>query len=150
MTIRVSRSAVLAMAVVLPLLAVAVLSSLSSAEDTAAARQEPLLYELRTYTTAPGRLPALHRRFADHTMRLFEKHGMRNVMYWTPTDKENTLVYVIAHKSEAAAKKSWDGFRNDPEWKKAYAASKADGPIVTKVVSQYLTPTEYSPALPLK
>src|SRR5579864_6629512 len=60
----------------------------------------PRVYELRTYTTEPGRLPALHARFRDHTMKLFEKHGMQNVMYWVPTDeklKENTLIYVISH-----------------------------------------------------
>lgn len=127
----------------------AVALAVRPAPGDAAAEEKPVLYELRTYTTSPGRLPALHKRFADHTMRLFEKHGMRNVIYWTPTDLEDTLVYVIAHESKDAADKSWAGFRSDPEWKKAYAASREDGPIVTKVVSQYLTPTEYSPQLTL-
>lgn len=112
------------------------------ADDQEAA---PLLYELRTYTTAEGRLPALHKRFRDHTMKLFEKHGIQNVIYWTPVDKENTLVYVIAHKNAEAAKASWDGFRNDPDWQKVYRESRADGPIVVKVEKQYLTPTDYSP-----
>lgn len=103
------------------------------------------VYELRTYTTAPGRLPALHKRFRDHTMKLFEKHGMKNVMYWTPVDKENTLVYVLEHKSREHAKKSWDGFRNDPDWQKAFKASREDGKIVTTVVSQFLKTTDYSP-----
>src|SRR6516165_10576478 len=79
----------------------------SRAEDQKTA---PLLYELRTYTTEPGRLPALHARFKNHTMKLFEKHGMQNVAYWVPTDekpKDNTLIYIIAHKSQDAAKKSW-------------------------------------------
>jgi hypothetical protein len=74
------------------------------AEDAADA-----VYELRTYTTHPGRLPALNKRFRDHTMKLFEKHGMTNVMYWTPVDKEDTLIYVLKHKSSDAAKKSWGG-----------------------------------------
>jgi hypothetical protein len=103
------------------------------------------VYELRTYTTAPGRLPALHKRFRDHTMKLFVKHGMRNVAYWTPADKENTLVYVIAHNSRDAAKTSWQAFRDDPVWKKAFSESRADGPIVNKVESQFLNPTDYSP-----
>src|SRR5262249_17021432 len=80
------------------------------------------VYELRTYTTLPGRLPALHKRFAEHTMKLFEKHGMKNEAYWVPTDderKDTTLVYVISHESEDAAKKNWAAFQADPDWQKA-------------------------------
>jgi len=117
--------------------------SLSSAEEKKDSK--PLMYELRTYTTADGRLPALHKRFSEHTMQIFEKHGMQNVIYWVPADQENTLVYVIAHKSQEAADASWAAFRKDPEWQKAYKASTADGKIVTKVVNQFLTATEYSP-----
>lgn len=104
-----------------------------------------MVYELRTYTTAEGRLPNLHKRFRDHTMKLFAKHGMKNVVYMTPLEKENTLVYLIAHKSRKDADKSWKAFLNDPDWKKVYAESKADGPIVTKVESQFLKATDYSP-----
>ena len=108
------------------------------------------VYELRTYTTHPGRLEALHARFRDHTMRLFEKHEIQNVTYWTPLREdgsagEETLVYVLKHKSLEAARRSWQGFRNDPEWQTAKAASEADGPIVKKVESVYLKPTDYSP-----
>jgi hypothetical protein len=108
----------------------------------------PRAYELRTYTTEPGRLPALHTRFRDHTMKLFEKHGMQNGMYWVPTDeklKDNTLIYVVSHASLEAAAKSWDAFINDPEWKKVRDASEADGKIVAKVERQYMTLTDYSP-----
>lgn len=105
----------------------------------------PEVYELRTYTTHEGRLPALHKRFREHTMKIFEKHGMRNVMYWVPVDKKDTLVYVIAHKSLKAADASWDAFRNDDEWKAAYEASIADGKIVKKVEKQFLKTTDYSP-----
>ena len=108
----------------------------------------PRLYELRTYTTHPGRLDALNARFRDHTLKLFEKHGMQNEMYWIPTDPElskNTLIYVVSHDSAEAAKKSWDAFRADPEWVKARDASEKDGKIVEKVVSVYMTLTEYSP-----
>ena len=118
----------------------------SMAEQKAAAR----VYELRTYTTLPGRLPALNARFKNHTMRLFEKHGMQNVMYWVPTDeklKDNTLIYVLSHASEEAAKKSWDGFINDPEWKEARDASEKDGKIVEKVEKVFMTLTDYSPTV---
>jgi hypothetical protein len=106
------------------------------------------VFEIRTYTAPEGKLAALHARFRDHTTRLFEKHGMTNVGYWTPTDapgSQNTLIYVIAHKDRDAAKRSWDAFRNDPEWVKAKTTSEANGPIVSKVESVFLQPTEYSP-----
>ena len=108
-------------------------------------KEENLVYKLRTYTTHPGRLPNLHARFHDHTMKLFEKHGIKNIVYWTPVDKENTLVYVIAHKSREAAKESWKGFGSDPEWQKAKNKSIESGKIVAKVKSVYLNPTDYSP-----
>jgi hypothetical protein len=106
------------------------------------------VYELRTYTTLDGRLPNLHARFKNHTMKLFEKHGMKNVMYWTPTDEklsQNTLIYVLWHASPEAAKKSWDGFRSDPDWHKVRDESEKDGKIVAKVDSVYMTLAEFSP-----
>ena len=116
----------------------------SNAQEKAVAER---VFELRTYTTLPGRLPALNKRFKDHTMKLFEKHGMKNEMYWVPTDPklaENTLIYVISHASEDAAKKSWDAFRADPDWHKARDASEADGKIVAKVESVFMKKTDYS------
>lgn len=103
------------------------------------------IYELRTYTTQDGKLNDLHQRFTNHTMGLFEKHGMENIGYWTPTDRENTLIYIVAHESREAAEKSWQAFRDDPEWQKAYKESREDGPIVEKVESVFMTNTEYSP-----
>jgi hypothetical protein len=106
------------------------------------------VYELRTYTTLPGRLPALEKRFKDHTMKLFEKHGMKNERYWKPLDpalKDNTLIYIVSHDSMEAAKKSWDGFRNDPEWIKVRDASEADGKIVESVKSVYMETVDWSP-----
>lgn len=108
-------------------------------------KAEPLVYELRTYVTEPGRLPALHKRFREHTLRLFEKHGMKNIAYWTPEGKDDTLVYVVAHKSRQAADKSWQAFRDDPEWQKVYEESHKDGKIVAKVERQFLVATDYSP-----
>jgi hypothetical protein len=106
------------------------------------------VYELRTYHTLPGRLPALEKRFREHTTKIFEKHGMKNVGYWVPQDapaSENTLIYVLSYDSREAAKKAWQDFRNDPEWKAAQKASEADGKIVEKVESVYMSPTDYSP-----
>lgn len=107
------------------------------------------VYELRTYTTNPGRLPALHKRFADHTMRLFEKHGMQNVMYWTPMDsarKDNTLIYVISHASREAADKSWREFAADSAWIMVSRASEVDGRILAKAPERvYMTATPWSP-----
>ena len=115
------------------------------AADTPAATR---VFEIRTYYTLPGRLDALHKRFREHTMKLFEKHGMTNVAYWTPQDspgKDNTLVYVISHESREAAKKNWAEFSADPEWQKIAADSQLDGKIVEKVVSVFVDATDYSP-----
>ena len=105
------------------------------------------VYELRIYTCNEGKLDALLKRFRDHTCKLFEKHGMKNESYYVPADPklaENTLIYVISHDSEAAAKKSWDAFRADPDWIKARDASEADGKIVLKVESVFMKKTDYS------
>ena len=106
------------------------------------------VFELRTYTSHPGRLDALNKRFREHTNRLFEKHGMELIGYWTPAsgpEAENTLIYILAYPSEEARQKSWEGFRADPVWIKARDASERDGKIVLKVESKILSPTDYSP-----
>jgi len=109
------------------------------------------VYELRIYTCHEGKLDALLTRFRDHTCKLFEKHGMGNVGYWVPVDEENgsktTLIYVLEHKSREAAKESFKAFGADPEWKAAAKASEANGKIVAKIESIFMTPTDYSPAL---
>ena len=107
------------------------------------------VFELRTYTTHPGKLDDLHKRFRDHTNRLFRKHGMDLVAYWTPQDekdgKADTLIYVIAFPSRDAAKASWQAFQSDPEWQKVRAESEQNGKIVKEVKSVYMDPTDYSP-----
>jgi len=103
------------------------------------------VFELRTYTTAEGRLPNLLKRFREGETDLFKKHGMTNIIFWTPLDKKNTMVYVLAHKNKKAAAKSWKAFFADPQWKKIRKKSLASGPIVIKVQNMFLTPTEYSP-----
>ncbi len=113
----------------------------------AEAQSSDRVFELRTYTTHPGRLDALHARFADHTIRLFERNGMTNIGYFVPQDAplaENTLVYVLAHDSREAAKASWAAFIADPDWKKAKEASIVDGPIVNKLESVFMDATDYS------
>ena len=119
-------------------------AGLSSSADAIA---DYPLYELRTYTTNEGKLDALHARFRDHTMALFEKHGAKNIAYWTPSEQPNTLIYIIAHKSEEAREASWETFLADPVWRKAYADSIADGPIVTNIDSVLMRATDYSPGL---
>lgn len=107
------------------------------------------VYELRTYTTNDGKLENLNARFRDHTVALFEKHGMESVGYWVPTDGEeskNTLIYVLKHASRDAAKKSWKAFMGDPDWQAAYKASIAEGRLVNKVESVYMNATDYSPS----
>jgi hypothetical protein len=106
------------------------------------------VFELRTYTAPEGKLGNLHTRFRDHTMRIFERHGMTNVGYWTPQDttlRENTLVYLLAHPSRAAADQAWRDFGADPEWQRVSEESQRDGRIVSQVVRMYLDPTDFSP-----
>ncbi len=114
----------------------------------AAPAPQARVFEIRTYHTFPGRLDAPHKRFREHTMEIFQRHGMTNVAYWTPQDspdKDNTLIYVISHASREQAKKNWDEFRNDPEWQKVSADSEKDGKIVEKVDSVFADATDYSP-----
>jgi len=116
-----------------------------------AAEADAPIYELRTYWTHPGRLDALLTRFREHTLALFERHGMENIIYGVPADEKDgaggKLVYLLAHKNREAAAASWKAFVDDPEWKAVASASEADGKIVSKLESVYLTATDYSPAV---
>jgi hypothetical protein len=106
------------------------------------------VFEIRTYTAEPGKLEALHARFRDHTQQIFNKHGMTSVGYFAPSDEplsKNTLIYILSFPNRDAAKKSWDEFRNDPEWQKVQKESEANGKLVTKVDSVFAAPTDYSP-----
>ena len=110
--------------------------------------QPARVFEIRTYYTFPGRLEALNKRFREHTMKMFEKHGMTNVAYWTPQDspgKDNTLIYVISHASREQAKANWAAFIADPEWKKIAEESQKDGKIVERIESVFVDATDYSP-----
>jgi hypothetical protein len=116
-------------------------------EAVAQAQARPRVYELRTYTAAPGRLDALHARFRDHILKFFAMHGMTSVAFFKPTDaplSQTTMIYLISHESREAAAKNWAEFRNDPEWKKVQAADTG-GPLTSKIESVFLEPTDYSP-----
>ncbi len=105
------------------------------------------VFEMRTYYANPGKMKALHARFRDHTCKLFEKHGMTIIGFWSPIDPEKAedmMVYILAYPSKEAADKSWKAFRDDPDWKKARADSEKDGGLVKKVDSVFLNPTDYS------
>jgi hypothetical protein len=104
--------------------------------------------EVRRYTANEGKLDALVKRMRDGETKLFEKHGMKGVFYSVaaePPASENTFIYLLAHESREAAKKSWDAFRNDPAWKSMRDASEVNGPLVAKVESTFVTPTDFSP-----
>ena len=119
-------------------------SARATAQPTAANR----IFEIRTYTAPEGKLDALHARFRDHTVRIFERHGMTSIGYWTPTDSvlsKNTIIYILAYPSREAARESWAAFGRDPEWQKARAESEANGRIVERVQSVFVSPTDYSP-----
>jgi hypothetical protein len=106
------------------------------------------VFELRTYTAPEGKLDDLLTRFRDHTLRIFGNHGMTNVGYWLPQDttlRQNTLVYLLAHPSRAAADQAWRDFAADPEWQRVADESQRDGRIVSQVVRMYLDPTDFSP-----
>ena len=124
-----------------------------SPEVKASAGAGERVFELRTYTTTPGNLPALHTRFREHTIALFAKHGMTNLWYWQllpeQKDAENTLIYLLAHASTDAAKASFEAFRADPEWVAVKQASedKAGGSLTVPegVKSVFMKATDYSP-----
>jgi hypothetical protein len=108
------------------------------------------VYELRVYHTLEGKLDDLLKRFREHTTKLFEKHGMKNVAYWTPLDepaKSNTLIYILAHPSREAAAANWKAFQDDPDWKSVRDKSEENGKIVEKVDSTFMKLTDFSASL---
>jgi NIPSNAP len=106
------------------------------------------VYELRVYHANEGKLDALLARFRDHTIKLFTKHHMKSIAYWTPTDdpaKTNTLIYILEHPSREAAKTNWKSFEDDEEWKAVRAKSEENGKLVDHVDSTYMALTPFSP-----
>jgi NIPSNAP len=108
------------------------------------------VYELRIYHAAPGKLGELLARFRDHTIKIFDQHGINSLAYWTPLDepeKSNTLIYILRHPSREAAAANWKSFQDDPEWKSVKEKSEANGKLVDKVDSTYMARTDFSPPL---
>lgn len=104
-------------------------------------------FEMRTYTAVPNKLPNVLDRFRNYTLKLFKKHGMDNIAYFTTIPKDGSqpkLLYFLAHKSEAAGKASFDAFRLDPKWLQVKEASEKESKIVEKVESIYMSPTSFS------
>ena len=150
-----TRRASFAVVLIVPaLLAVAALRSGAADEPStpAAARAEGRdtgrYYEMRIYTAAPGKMDALHKRFRDHTLALFEKHGIKNVGYWTGVDEgqREKLYYVVAYPDRAAREQRLvNGIAKDPEFLKAVAESEKGGRLTSGIESILLAPTDYSP-----
>lgn len=125
-------------------------SATASAAELVAQQQaaEQRVFEIRTYTSTPGRLADVLARFRDHATYLFDKHGMKNVAYFVPVDSPqslNTLVYVIAHPSREAAARHWNEFQADSAWLRARAASEVNGPILVGIQSLFVKATDFSP-----
>ena len=131
----------------LPMLSAALLAASHRANPKQASTT---VYELRVYHAAPGKLGELLARFRDHTTKLFTKHGMKNIAYWTPVDdpeRENTLIYILQHPSRETAAANWKSFQDDPEWKRVKEESEANGKLAEKIDSTFLALTDFSPRL---
>jgi len=105
------------------------------------------VYELRLYHVNPGKMDALKARFGDHTDAIFRRHNMKSIGYWVPEDapySQNLFVYILEHLSRDEAKKNWDAFHDDPEWKKVKAESEAQGPLMDHIDDYFMDPTSYS------
>jgi hypothetical protein len=133
---------------ILAFLALVAIAVPAAAQDTAL-DPRAALYELRIYHAAPGKLDALNSRFREHTLKLFEKHGMRNVAYWIeqPTEQspDGKVIYVLAFPSREARDASWKSFVADPVWQEVAARSEAGGKLVARVDSTFMSLADYSP-----
>jgi hypothetical protein len=106
------------------------------------------VYELRVYHAVPGKLGDLLARFRDHTIKIFDRHGIESIAYWTPLDepeKNKTLIYILRHPSREAGENNWKSFRDVPEWKSVKEKSEANGALVEKVDSTFMALTDFSP-----
>jgi hypothetical protein len=131
-------------------LALLLLAFVSLMSLPAPAADDAAVYELRIYVCNEGKLPALLERFRNHTVKLFEKHGMTNLGYWTPIKPEDgsetTLIYILKHASREAAKASFAAFGQDPDWQAARKASEEAGKILAEPPqSIFMSATDYSP-----
>ena len=131
------------------LLAIATALFLTAATVPAAEpAKDTRCYELRVYYAADGKLDTLNGRFREHTLKLFEKHGMTNIGYWMPAENpDRKIYYILAYPDRAAREASWKAFFADPDWKAVVAATEKDGRIVAKVESTFLHATDFSPEI---
>lgn len=130
--------------------AVMIVSATSGLDAQSGGPTSDVVYELRVYHANEGKLDTLLARFRDHTITIFNRHGIKSIAYWTPTDeplKGRTLVYILEHPSREAATANWKSFHEDPEWVKVAAASEANGKLVSKVDSTFMKRTNFSPAI---
>ncbi len=107
-----------------------------------------MIYELRTYWAALGKLEALHQRFRSLTLGLFARHQIQVVGFWTPdpiTEDSGDLVYIVAFADQPAQERAWAAFRADPDWQTGKAVSEVNGSLTRKVTSIRLHPTDFSP-----
>jgi hypothetical protein len=120
----------------------------AAAADKEAKKVDGRVFELRTYYAPEGKMEALKARFRDHTNKLFEKHGMTIIGFWTPTkpeDAQKKLIYLLAFPSEQAALRSWNAFLSDPEWIAARKESEKNGKLTEDIQRVFLNPTDFSP-----
>ncbi len=105
-----------------------------------------MLYEWRVYEAVPGKMAALHNRFRNITLNLFQRHGIKVVGFWEAViGASNTLYYMLTWENMAQREKAWNSFQSDPEWIKARQETEKDGPIVQRIFNTLLAPTPYSP-----
>ena len=105
-----------------------------------------MIYELRIYTATPGRLPDILARFRDHTLKIWDRYGIRQAGFWTTLvgPNSNTLTYLLAWESLAEREAKWNAFIVDAEWLTVRAATEKDGPIVASIANSFLEPTPFS------
>jgi hypothetical protein len=113
--------------------------------------EQIMIYELRIYRCVPGRLPALLSRFQNDTLRIWEKHGIRQAGFWTTLIGESNeqLTYMLAWDTMAEREKRWGAFLADPEWTATLTETEKDGPLVQNISSQLLAPTAFSSVNPI-
>lgn len=125
-------------------LGLAVMLGVTAAQKSTAADANHV-FEMRTYHANPGKLADLEKRFREHTVEIFNRHHMKSVGYWVPTDnKDNVLIYILEHNSQPEAMDNWKAFQADPEWKQVAAASEVNGKLVDHVDRVFMNPTDFS------
>ena len=138
------------MNILLSLLSCSLLLSTTAMARPAPVKPTSKLYEVRIYHPTPGKYAEIVDRFRQYTTKIFEKHGMENIGYWTPTDTTNKeLIYILAYPNREARDASWKAFGSDPEWKAVVAKTEANGKLVDHVDQIFMTEADISPTLKL-